>query len=342
MAAFAETGDLLDFGNEASSFRPTQSLHGEPHTAASSSHASLLSVESMSAALPRPSVGRSLVHPSQLIDTDQNPGNIHTNANMSSSSIEGYDSGHGSGGGYESPGSGGNYDSGHGSGGYDSGGYDSGGYDSGGGWNSDDSLPSESRPKSSLAAIFPLEKMVNGWQVVSRKCFAGARAVAGKAAEAYNNKTFTDLRSATVNTANTIGSNIVGFAASTPSVLSEGWNLTKDSASGAAGATLRVAGGAWKVTKPVVMKTTSIIKKGFISEDFGRTSKSSFSGNQGSGSSAVNSGPGQFDTSPLSLSPPMSSYAGSPDSGSYVSPVSQSPPLSPRQSFSEPPDLMNA
>jgi len=202
--------------------------------------------------------------------------------------------------------------------------------------------------------------MVNGWQVVSRKCVAGARVVAGKAAEAYNNKTFTDLRSATVNTANTIGSNIVGFAASTPSVLSEGWHITKDSANAAAGTTLRVAGGAWKATKPVMLKTTSILKKGFTLDDSSRHSQSSagvgvghinIGNNQGyaaaaststSSSWAVNSGPGAFDTSPLSMSPPMSLYAGSPDSGSYVSPVSQSPPLSPRQSLSGPPDLMNA
>lgn len=378
MALVQATGDLLEFGAEDAPDQFSNNVVASTFPSSSSAVGEVpLSATDFSASLPRPSVGRK---PSASVGTSAGTDDVVEESNSPSQAADllnflsinqGHDSGHGSGG-YESPGSGGNYDSGHGSGGnydsghgsggYDSGGYDSGGYDSGGGWNSDDSMPSEParpRPRTSYGSILPLERMFNGWQVVSKNVVTGARLVAGKAAEAYNNKSFTEFRNATASTISTTASNLAGLAASigTPQVLSEGWQLTKGGASVAAGTTVRVAEEAWKATKPVMLKTTNILKKGFLPDESQRKEKAPLH-------SQVHSGPGRFDTSPLSLSPCGSPPCGSPESSSYCSPV-QSPPLSPRQeerdSFSqmgafsataavpvpaqrthEPPDLMNA
>jgi hypothetical protein len=60
----------------------------------------------------------------------------------------------------------------------------------------------------------------------------------------------------------------------------------------------------------VVLKTTSVFKKGLGGSN---RDTDQFNDVASHGVSAVNSGPGQFDTSPLGMSPPTSPHAGSPD-----------------------------
>ena len=251
------------------------------------------------AALPRPSQGKSLSNHTSINTYTKSDGIVssheYENSTISDENQNNNKSGGGETLGSESPGSCG----------YDSGGYDSGGYDSGynsGGYNSDDSI---NQPRSSYAAILPVSKMLNGWRVMTATCASGAKLVTEKAKGAYNNKTFTDLRSATASTINAL-------AASTPVVISE---VTTETIR-AVGAIPQHTGRVGSMLKQTTVSGIEVIK----------STTNTFAGNFTSNSPGRMRGVRDEGTaSPLSTSP----LSLSPSSSAFVSPA-QSPPLSPR------------
>lgn len=211
--------------------------------------------------------------------------------------------------------------------GYDSGGdYNSDGYNSDGGYNSgynsDDTAGAQ--PKTIFTNMVPVEKMKNGWNVMTNLFGKGLAFTKEKASEAYNSETVQSIKDRTSEA-----------AVWTKDKTVEGYEYSKEKAAPVIAVTKSKAGEAWEVTReslnaasqkarPMVAR----VKKGVATVGIfpirpSEKGDSSAENSEYEGLSPLSTSP--TSTSPLSFSPPLS-----PKTSRAESPINfQEPPLAP-------------
>lgn len=189
-----------------------------------------------------------------------------------------------------------------------------GGY--GSGYNSDDTAGAQ--PKTIMANMIPVEKMKNGWNVMTTMFGKGLAFTKEKASEAYNSDTVQSMKERTSEA-----------AVWTKEKTAEGYAYSKEKAAPVIAVTSQKAGEAWEVTRESLSAASqkarpmvARVKKGAASVGIFPIRPS-----HGENSSAENS---EYEgLSPLSTSP------------TSTSPLSFSPPLSPKSSRAESPVNLN-
>jgi hypothetical protein len=199
---------------------------------------------------------------------------------------------------------------GYGSGGdYNSDEYNSdGGYNSG--YNSDDTAGAQ--PKTILTNILPVDKMKNGWTVMTNMFGKGLAFTSNVANEAYNSETLQSIKERTSEA-----------AVWTKEKSSESYKYSKEKVAPVLAVTKEKAGEACEVTRGSVSYASEKARPMVGRVKKGVASVGIFPIRPDPNSSAENS---EYEgLSPLSTSPPC------------LSPLSASPPLSPKSSRAESP-----
>ena len=192
-----------------------------------------------------------------------------------------------------------------------------GGY--GSGYNSDDTAGAQ--PKTIMANMIPVEKMKNGWNVMTTMFGKGIAFTKEKAVEAYNSETVQSMKERTSEA-----------AVWTKEKTAEGYAYSKEKAAPVIAVTKEKAGEAWEVTReslnaasqkarPMVAR----VKKGvgIFPIRPSKDENSSAENSEYEGLSPLSTSP--TSTSPLSFSPPLS-----PKSSRAESPVNQNLPEPPQ------------